>query len=200
MINLTEDHLKNLIERVPAKINFAGLSGTTADMVRNGWDLNVLKHHESYRDCVEIRIGGRHKRLNLHFMSGSFSLDYEFFHKRREQTDPMKIFSRIPWEITIGTLAQNIIVNMPGKTSVVSRDWSGYLDILKPKNDTPFEKLFEFPEASSHLYIPENKIWTVQEHLEAIRSVQQPVQDEILRESMNQTSSEYKQLLKLVAI
>lgn len=202
MMNLSEDHLKKLIERVPAKINFAGLSGTTADMVRNGWELNVMKHDESYRGCVEIRIGGRHKAMNLHFMSGSFTLDYEFFHSRQVQADPRMIFSRIPWEIKMGYVAQNLIVSMDGeaRSSVISRDWSGYMDIFKPMSSTPFEKLFEFPEASSQIYIPENKIWTVQEHLEAIRSAQQPLQDEILKDSMNQPAADHKQLLKLVAI
>lgn len=199
MISWDEKTLQSVLERITARVNFAGLVGTTAEMVKNGWVLNVVKEVDGLRDCMRLRIGGHNKRLNLHCVSGEVILDYEFFARRAHQMEAINYFSRIPWDVSISHVARNIIMESYSPRSIVSRDWSGYLDIKKPSKEMSISDFFGFPEASQSLFVPEKKIWTVQEHLDAIRGMQEPLQDEILRD-YKFSKEEEKPLLKLVMI
>jgi len=196
-MDFSEETLKKLLSRSSALVNFAGLGGDTASMVKHGWELNVSKNQSQLRDSLSIRIAGVHRAMNLQFLSAPFELDYDFIFKNRGEF--LSQIIRAPWEIKVEAFARNIIVRDVDSAKIVSYDWSGYLDIHRnPSKMTSVADFFHFPERGSEIYIPEDKIWTVEEHLDSIRRMQEPLQDEILRNKLALPS--HKQLLKLVAV
>lgn len=80
--------------------------------------------------------------------------------------------------------SRNIVFKVPvGHKAKVISSWSGVIGApsLVDYKDVSFDDYYHFPSINETVFIPENKIWTIEEHLEAIRKAQQPLQDEILR-------------------
>lgn len=190
-----DNYEASIINRVPLITYFAGMRGDTISMVKFGWQLNVHKEEDYARDGLMIRITGKHDGFNLRMISGTMMFDR--YHARDEQF--LQRLSSIPFEIKIEYIAQNLIISNQQLTATIARNWTGTIDILNPRNPKSFDDYYGFPERKDSIFIPENKIWTVQEHLDALMKIQQPTQDEILRRKLNE-NRDSKQIFKLMAV
>ena len=163
-------------------VNFAGLIGTTRDMVRNGWELNLHADRSEIAPSIMLAISGKHRQLNLRLISARFNMDYHYL-SSIGLGEVFRYLSNSP--IRVSGCSENIVVAMYGNTppSVVSSNWSGQFGFADPVSikQHDFDSLFHFPSNDNTIVIREDKIWTIEEHLDAIRKAQEPMQDEILR-------------------
>lgn len=194
-MTLTANDIPKILAQAPVRVNFAGLQGDTAKMRQDGWELNVHSEHAHYRDSLVIGFSGVHRGYNLKMFSSKIVLDYSYIAMARGNALRMLVDCR--FEVLIKHVSEHMIFSNYEKIDLLASNWNGVMNIVEPCKQNSFEEYFEFPEVGKTLIIPENKIWTVQEHLDAIRSVQQPGQDEILRSAMEKRHT--KDVLKLIA-
>lgn len=162
-------------------------------MANSGWQLNVHQERSYEHGGIVIRITGKNQSLNLAMFSGKLLLGWF-----RDEREFFETISRTPFEIKIEHVAQNFFFANPEMPMArLASDWDGLLEIRKPEQ-VGFNELYGFNEKSA-IFIPEAKILSVQEHLDAIRSIQQPLQDEIMKMKLNDRKQS-KEVFKLVAV
>lgn len=190
----------DVIHRVPIITLFAGMKGDTFKMRQAGWILNVHQERDFHRDALRVCITGRHDSYNLRMQSGIMLIDrVPHWGNAGNNLRFMEMLTTAPFEIRIDYIAQNLIIHANSEVVTLARDWSGLMEIKNPKSPKSFDDFYGFPSKEGTIILPESKIWTVQEHLDALRSIQQPAQDEILHRALSERK-ESKQILKLVAI
>ena len=162
----------------PIKVDFCGLVGDTLSMRQNGWTLNVESRAEYQYDGVSIYIAGKHDALKLRFLSGVMT-----FSRRSFMMDTDGFLKCLYIPCVISSMSNNIIVNMIGKSDLVSisNNWSGVIGTQTKAESYDLDDLFHFPTSDDSIIVPESKIWTIEEHLAEIRKAQAPFQEELLR-------------------
>lgn len=190
--------MDSFLLRVPINVSFAGMSGNTFKMAQCGWTLNVHKERDHARDALLVRISGKNDILSLRLISRTLVIDrIPHYGKAGSDIVFMESVSRIPFEVEIEHVARNFVITQHSMT-MISRDWNGLIEIKNPEKPLSFDNFFSFPEKSG-LVIHESKLWTIQQHLDAIMKEQQPLQDSILRDSLD-GKVQSKDILKLIAI
>ena len=195
-MTLTTRNIDEFFHRAPVRVNFAGLSGDTYKMRQRGWELNVHSHESYEYAAIKISFSGVHRGYGLKMFTSTLMLDH-----RMISSGPVGLIESIKhaeFEVLIETSARAFSISAPAPMSKITDNWSGLIEFNLGQKVSSFEEHFGFPEDGKVLIIPENKIWTVQEHLDAIRTVQQPHQDEILRGVMND-KKQVRDVIKLVA-
>lgn len=182
---------------VDLPINFAGLIGTTRDMVRNGWELNLINSRMEMRDTMRMYFVGKHAILNLRLVSAAFEFSYSSF-SRFSYGECFKYLQNSP--VRISACNERVIVALNDGVKELSANWSGTIGVSDITMRTPkdFDDIYHFPSRDNSILIREDKIWTIEEHLKAIREAQDPMQEQILRSSDSKTKSTTK--LQLIGI
>lgn len=174
-----------LVRNSPIPVNFAGLRGNTREMQSNGWELAIEKQDYAMTGMIGFRVAGRHSGLGLRILSGVSHLDRglmaEIF---RGLADPSKIMAfdiRICADAITMVVPQNSAPRFHavdfGQISCDSVDMGQMINSLhRDIDDLVF---FQPNNESADIYVPEKKIWTLQEQLEEILDTQKEEQAEL---------------------
>lgn len=194
----------NLFHKLPVRVSFAGLRGTTLDMVHQGWELTLMEQPHLNRYEREFRFYGFHKKLDLRCASGPM-----FTEGRIRFVDYV---AQAEFPVLVEAVARQISVHTTG-INIHTRSWDGGIGVSRElfSNTSMYgmgnlqeftipthmiDELAQFSSLTddSDLFIPKDKIWTVEEHLNAIREIQEPIQKEIRRKLLDQQEREKLQL------
>lgn len=184
MIN--ESDYIQILQNAPIKTNFAGLRGDTLSMQNEGWQLNVDVQRAFEFHGWMVRLLGKHPGLNLRLYSGIATLDLSEL-ARDGMRALLNWAETMEFPIAAHGIAQNI--QLPS----VSQPVTGRLvDFANPMMATiEKHKVFDLDDCCffrpiNHdvdVYVPQDKIWTIQEHLNAVADMQADKQKE-LREKL----------------
>jgi len=180
-----------LVKNAPIPVNFAGLRGNTREMQSQGWELALEKEDYHMTGRVGFRIAGRHSGLGLRILSGVSYLDRNvMFGSDHGVADPSRMLA---FEIRICADAITMVVpenSAPrfqavdfGRISCSAMDMSQVMHSLH--SDIDDLVFFQPNNEQADIYVPEKKIWTLQERLDEILDTQKDEQAE-LREKARQ--------------
>ncbi len=196
--------LENSLYKFPIQVSFAGLLGTTIDLLKNGWELSLMEHPGRYHGR-EFHFYGHHKGLNLRLHSAQLFMD------GRISFEDFIVNYRTP--VLIEHVAQQISIQSHGAfPNLVAQNWDGALGLERSHFEGAFMGIGQMPtekmtiarqmidhlgkfssiEDKSDLYIPSKEIWTIEKHLAEIRKIQEPKQAEIRKRILNDREREKK--------
>lgn len=182
--------------KCPVQVNFAGLSGTTMEMVRNGWELSLMQHH--HYDGYTFY--GHHKGMNLRCVSAGFftrdvSVSFNGF------------IANYRHPIMVEHVAREVIITSSAKPELVAARWDGAVSFSRELFENPYRGMsmgmsgdfqvhrhaldhyakFTSVSDNSDIYIAKDEIWTIEKHLNEIRKIQEPKQKEIRKRILNES-------------
>lgn len=180
----SHNDIEYFVKNAPLKVSFAGLQGNTRGMQSQGWQIGVEVHRSPEEMAYIIRIAGKHPGMNLRTLSYPIQLDCHML----TVDQGLNFLSHI--EINLWVCAEQIVMrcdeapkfkqvdwSKPELTSITSEILGKHINLdeccfFKPLND------------QVDIYVPENKIHTVMDHLKAITDLQGDKQKEIRAKMM----------------
>ena len=179
-MSANKQQLIEYIKNHPLKVNFAGLGGTTLSMQRAGWQICVEEFEQYTSMRTMFRLAGRHPELNLRLLSGYFELDihsiifqhpHNFWHMIDEIVIPIAYCSE-HITMVIPTSAppnfRSVDFSNPEFVSMSRERFS--LDDICP---------FKYYNDEVDVYIPENKLSSVNDYLMKVLDMQSNKQKEL---------------------
>lgn len=180
---------RSVIQNYPFRTNFAGLKGDLRSMQSNGWEMAVDTAKQEAFDTLRIRVAGRHRGLNLVLMSGYAELS------PREwmlSSGLSQYLSNI--EIPIKVCAQTVVISLHEAPQFRSANFKSQMIVeMGPPKQFSLEDFCVFKTFGNEteIYVPEKKIFDVQEYLKDILDSQKDKQSEI-RQQMLRDGEKYK--------
>lgn len=192
------------------------MSGTTVDLVRNGWELSLVDSPDprAYRGRA-FYFYGNHAGLGLQMKSAAMFIEDQI------HFDQWVACVRTP--ILVEHVAREIRIMVPKANSSVT-NWDGAISLKREIFDDVHVKYgshiggittmhtmalhhyarFLSVNSESDIFVPKEELWTVEKHLNAIREMQEPKQAELRRKILDsrergKDSTEIKTRIALVS-
>ena len=194
-----------LLQNLPVPVNFCGLSGTTASMEREGWEIALEKsvlhsHHE-----VEYRLAGRHREMKLNILSfpcrvNVGNLVHDTMGSAGRYMREEGRMRGLEFSVRICCDSINFMVPENNKPSFQAVSFGqiheasmGMGDMMQSIAMSMDDLIFFSPnKIENDIYVPEDKLWTLQSHLDAILEEQKPKQKEIREKARKKVSESYQ--------
>jgi len=184
--------IHKILVNAPIKVNFAGLIGTTMSMQRDGWELNIEVERHSAMHGYSVRLAGKHRGLDLMMYSGAAVIDVGVMMGRRSFHS---WFEGMEFPIAAQSVAKNIMMPraLPQSVSRFSVDFeSPFMAEASTEKLCSLDEIFFFQSSNPDktIYLPDNKIITMQERLDEIMGEQMEKQKEIREKKRRQSRGE----------
>lgn len=181
----------------PIAVQFAGLKGHTVDMIRQGWELSLVRHMEW--DALSFM--GYHKGLGLRCQSATL------FSERMEMVSFAQGMANYQFPVMIEAVAREVVTY--GEFKSVCPQWDGAVSFKREMFETasfgsPFASGVGYQELKIHarsidyfaqfnsvedktdILVSSKELWTIEKHLEEIRKIQEPKQAEIRKRVLDE--------------
>lgn len=176
----------NYLKNAPIPVDFCGLRGTTSSMQSSGWELAIERGlHGCYGD-IEFRLAGKHSGMNLRILSWPTRVCRQALDTavRSGNFNPASIMM---FNVRISAEAINFVVPESRRPTFhavsfndISMDSMQMDHMYKAVHENMDDLIFFQPNNENvDIYVPEAKIWTIQEHLDEALRMEMPKQAEL---------------------
>ena len=175
--------IEGIIVNAPIEVNLRGLRGTTMSMQKDGWQVAVETYRNEYNASFAIRLAAKHPDMNIKTMSMPFEME------RGPIEVTQRLLPHIRFELFVVASEINFRQHEMPKFNMVDFSKPSFV----PHEEIDLGKHFSLEECcffrplkdQADLYVPENKIWTIMEHLKGVRELQDDKQKEIRERMLN---------------
>lgn len=184
---------EKILRNSPIPVEYAGLRGTTASMQSQGWQINIEVNRAYEFHGYQIRLFGNHPNQAMQFISYPFSLSIDACMLKSgiliPEWSPVQFYLLSP-HLSLTVPMREMPIGKPINFGDMSCE--DFNPDMQDRHISLQEcMVFKSFNEEATIYVPEDKIWTMEEHLKAIKEIQAPFQKE-LREKKRKEANRAK--------